>query len=515
MKERNKMKLRYSFSGDYSEYSSLLRKFKLDKLLAYINMESAKLMKKKPENSGETDLAYGMAYEKYYLFDTKKAMRKEQHVLVSGWNLIDLSYNAIKCTHDYRGAEITQDEELYLLVSATQAVKEKREAEFLNSIHEEGTPDFFLYLWGFAGEQLKIQSLAKTFKTAARELYILFEVRNRLENSLNIEDIVMKETGVSWIDVITSLYFAWFGSTVSPYVADLTAKIKWDSDLCESNFNKVIERYTATYQEIRDSNLGRQYLYTRPFIRTQYGGTISCNCFLNLFLYEHSVLWIVRDYFVKQGNQLFTSEFGRYFEEYFRELLMEYIPQTNYVKIPEEDVPRADWKITLGEYKFLVEKKSTVLGLLAKQQESDIETIKQFAKRHIVKALKQLKSTEDDFNDGQYIKIVLLYEDYLKTEVLNEIFKMDECQVQDDRHYWLVTIEEMEMLLYTYKFNQQLFEEIIKDKNTREVEKSNEGRSLIQLLNEHGVVYNQHLSHSKYRKYETLAQENARKHLAK
>ena len=49
---------------------------------------------------------------------------------------------------------------------------------------------------------------------------------------------------------------------------------------------------------------------------------------------------------------------------------------------------------------------------------------------------------------------------------------------------------------------------------TREIEKSNKGRSLLQLLNEHGISYNQHLLHSKYRKYETLAQNNALQHLA-
>lgn len=508
------MKIRYSFSGEYSEYNSLLRKFKLDKLLAYINMESAKLMKNNTRKSDDANIEYGMSYEKYFLFDNKNGMRKEQQVLVSGWNLIDLAYNAIKCTNDYRGVEITQNTELYLLVSATEAVREKKEGEFLDSIQGKSGPDFFLYLWGFAGEQFKIQSPAKALKTAARELYILFDVRNKLENALIIEDIVLEETGVSWVNVITSLYLAWFGSTVSPYVADLIAEINWGANLCENDFKKVIERYTSTYQEIRTSELGRQYLYTRPFIRTQYSGTISCNCFLNLFLYEHSILWIVRDYFYKKENRLFTSEFGRYFEEYFRELLMEYVPQTNYHKIPEENIPRADWKIVLGKYRFLVEQKSTILGLLAKQQESSINTIRQFAERNIIKALEQLKSTEDGLNDGQYIKIVLLYEDYLKAEALSEIFKMDECQVQDDNHYWLVTIEEMEMLLHTYKYNQQIFWEIIKDKITREIEKSNKGRSLLQLLNEHGISYNQHLLHSKYRKYETLAQNNALQHLA-
>ena len=105
------MKIRYSFSGEYSEYNSLLRKFKLDKLLAYINMESAKLMKNNTRKSDDANIEYGMSYEKYFLFDNKNGMRKEQQVLVSGWNLIDLAYNAIKCTNDYRGVEITQNTE--------------------------------------------------------------------------------------------------------------------------------------------------------------------------------------------------------------------------------------------------------------------------------------------------------------------------------------------------------------------------------------------------------------------
>ena len=93
------------------------------------------------------------------------------------------------------------------------------------------------------------------------------------------------------------------------------------------------------------------------------------------------------------------------------------------IKFRRKISPRADWKIVLGKYRFLVEQKSTILGLLAKQQESSINTIRQFAERNIIKALEQLKSTEDGLNDGQYIKIVLLYEDYLKAEALSEIFQ--------------------------------------------------------------------------------------------
>lgn len=78
-------------------------------------------------------------------------------------------------------------------------------------------------------------------------------------------------------------------------------------------------------------------------------------------------------------------------------------------RIPEEKVERADWEIKLGRFQFLVEQKSTFLRLSIKQQATDIDAIKKFAKDTIFKAMKQLQKTEQDFNNGQYIKVILLY----------------------------------------------------------------------------------------------------------
>lgn len=112
------------------------------------------------------------------------------------------------------------------------------------------------------------------------------------------------------------------------------------------------------------------------------------------------------------------------FEEYFKELLSTYLDDSDYENIPENNkTPRADWRINLCGYKFILEQKSTILRLDAKQQSSNYNSMNKYMQRTVIKALKQLKSTEDelvggsltttadmannDLHDG-YIKIVLL-----------------------------------------------------------------------------------------------------------
>ncbi|MEA5085120.1 MAG: hypothetical protein VB018_13380 [Lachnospiraceae bacterium] len=501
-------KTKYNFSGNYEDYKALLRNFTLDKLITRINIESAKIMIN-PEN----EICYGVIQASYHITNLRNLSKISQNVFVTGWNLIDLSYNAIISSNDFRGKEIENDEELYLLVSAMENVREKRESEFINSLSEDDITELLLYLWGFTGEQLKVETLSKVPINASRELYILFESSKNVEGISDIADIVIKETGIDWETVITSLYLAWFGSILNPNIMELEQNIKWDNGLNHEAFNKVIERYTTTYEEIRGSELGRQYLYTKPFVKTQHNDLLSVNCFLNLFLYEHCILWIVRDYYRHQDNQIFTSEFGRCFEAYFKELLEDYLEPEEFSRIPEENTKRADWKIQIGDYKFLIEQKSTVLGLTAKQQKSNIETIKIFSNRHIIKALHQLENTELGFNDGKYIKIVLIYEDYLQTEMLENVFSMKSCDIKNDYYFWLVTIEEIEMLLYICKHDRKLFYDVISEKVKREFEKAKNGRSLQKILNEKGIESNQHLKQKKFLKYERLAIDNALKYL--
>lgn len=506
--------MKYNFSGGFVEYKRLLREFKLDKLLMRINKETAEMMSRETH-----DISYGVKSVRYLLTNQETGITKAHDTFVTAWSLIDLAYNAIIATNDYRGREITKDEELYLLVAATENIREKREEVFLESIPEEGNPDFLMYVWGFAGEQIKIQYLGKALENTSRELYILFEVARRVEGISDISRIIVDETGVDWRVVVTDLFLAWVISVQSSIMSDIDKYVRWDNTLKKQDFYNVIERYTTSYEDVKKSRLGRQILYTRPFLRTKRGECISVNCYLNLFLYEHSILWIVRDYYMKLEESergTFTSEFGTYFEAYFEEVMEMYLNKQNYYRIPaDKENKRADWRLQMGEYRFLIEQKSSLLNLSAKQQESDIEAIGVFTSRNIIKGLHQLEDTEKYFNDGKYIKIVLLYEDYLEAEILDNIFELESCDVINDCYFWLVKIEEMEMILNQYRKDTTVFFDIIEEKIRRETEKTRDGRSLLKIMREKGIVENMHLKQEKFLKYKNFAKDNIEKHISK
>ncbi len=180
-------------------------------------------------------------------------------------------------------------------------------------------------------------------------------------------------------------------------------------------------------------------------------------------------------------------------------MLKEYLEPYAYERIPEEKVPRADLKLEFGEYKFLIEQKSSLLGIRAKQQNTNIDTTKTFCRNTIIKAIKQLHTTESDLHNGKYIKIILLYEDYLPPLILNSIFSMDECPIEDDNLYWLVNINEMEMFLHTIKNHPELLHDIIVAMST-----SNYCRDLTFCLSYVGVIDNLHLKQAKFENYESL-----------
>lgn len=486
--------VKYNFSGKEDDYRRFLRQFTLDKLLMRISQESMRLL----SCNGSGHL-FGAERKSYTTMNPLNGLRLEQEVIVSAWGLVDLAYDAIRASNDYRG--IDTNEMLYPLISAAEQMKEKREAEFLKSLpQDENRRDFFLYLWGFAGEQFKMEELGEALICAARDLYILFESAKRVKDIPDIEGIVLNETGVSWQRVVTVLFLAWAASATTPKIQEIKEYISWDENLSEKDFDTVIERYTANYEIIRKSELGRQVLYTKPYVMTQKGDLISVNCFLSLLLYEHSILWIIRDNYNKRGDQGFISMFGYCFEAYFAELLEEYVEQTNYERLHEAKTRRADWKLTLGGYKILIEQKSGLLGLPAKQSAPDVDKIKTFAERSVIKAIRQLSNTEKELNDGKYIKIILLYEDYLQPEILEKFFMLDSCDVENDHYYWLVTIEEMEVLLYTYKHDPQRFVSIMQEKVKREIECSSEGRRWQLLLNDAGIKVNKHMSQEQFEK---------------
>lgn len=497
--------IKYNFSGNWDDVSNVLRQFSVAEALKRINRESNDLF----YNNSKSDIPAVKRVE-FNLYHKGSPIPEKHEVMIMAWALIDLAYYMIKASNDYRGKKIEYDEELYILQEAVDNFKERNEHNFLKNQDEEKI-DFFMYLWGFVGEQLKAEAPALVLDNQSRDLYILFEINNPQE--FDIEESLKIETGLTWQAINAYLLLAWVEFTQEDSLDEVNKRIAWKNPDNEKEFIKLIERYTSDYSDIRDSGMGRQILYAKPYVRTQKGEVASVSAYLNYFLCEHSVLWIVRDRFKNLGRQDFVNYFGGLFEKYFEELLTCSLNINEFERIPEGKDKRADWRINCGTYSMLVEQKSAIMRLSAKQQETDVNAIKDFAEKTVIKAMRQLNKTEKDFNDGKYIKIILLYEDYLKPEIIEQIFAMPECDIENDNFYWLVTISEMERLLMVAKNDRKVFDDIIREKVEREEQHSLAGKSIGQLIDEQGITGNEYIRQEKFMKYREAAQDTARSFL--
>jgi len=500
------MPVRYNFSNKWADYSTLLRKYTLDDLLKRISWLSYKVL-----FQGKEDDTFGVVMQKCTLINSRTGRKEESPVLVTGWGLIDLAYHAILTTNDFRGKAVENEDELLALCLADNSYLQEEEKPLIAEIGKK--LDFFFYVEGFAGEQMKIEQLRNVFDNAARELYMLFEIAPKL-NLVDVDRIVKEEVGVNWSVLCASLFLAWFGFSREATLENMKRAIAWDEEFTLEDFERVLARYTATYDDVKDSVLKRQVLYTKPYIRTKRGELISINCFLNLFIYEHCVLWAVRDHFNKQKDQQFTAIFGKIFEEYFGDLLNAYLPQGSIQRIPEiAGAKRADWRFEVCGYTFLLEQKSTILQLAAKQQQSDYEAIEKYAERNIIKAIRQLSITEKEDVGRTCIKVILLYEDYLGSDIIDHVFSLEECDITNDGYYWIATIETMERFLSLAHRNPVKCEAIIREKIQLDQEKSISGRSLFYLLKDE--LGNEYLGRKEIDYYREYAQRFCRKRLPK
>lgn len=493
--------LRYLPTLDSKGYFDLLRKFTLDELIMYVNNYSSLIFK-----STDTEMSGVLKAELPLKKEGSNIITKKE-VFVMSWMLIDLVYYAILNTHDNRGKKLDDENEFLLLVLANQDFHEKNEKTIIEHIKNKHY-EFKFYLWCFAGEQFKFQTKGCDRYRVAREIYILLDISKRFNRQIAVEDVIKTEIGTDWIIVLSILEFILLTSLYSPNIYEYIDFITGDKKISMEEYDSVVDYYTADYEYIKNTNLKRQIFYSKPFVRTNKGEVLSTNVYLNSMIYEHALLWIVRNHYNRTNNQNFINDFGEWFESYFYEMLNTYIDAKNIIRIPTENIKSADWIITLGGYKIIIEQKSALLGLMAKQQIPDIKVINTFIERNIIKAIRQLHNTEVAYDLVKTPKIILLYDDYLKAEILDDVFEMECCDIDNDGYYWLVTIDEMEDLIALYSNNKDVFQDVMEDKINRELNKPLEGKSLTQLFNEHKIERGLYLRNEMINKYKKLIDDN-------
>jgi len=418
-------------------------------------------------------------------------IRKQVQVMLSAWDIQDMAYVSINCANDYR-KEIMTKEKAGTVVNLYRGY----ENEHSNSQYIKGAkfPDIFKFMTGMTYEQFKFQNLAWTYQNFNRNYHILLGSSKINRNEIiDINEITKELFGLSADDFLTNvLYLLWLCSErPDPLGGENALYETRKNSITKENLESIVRYYSVTYDDVRNSHMQKQLFYSKPFIITQKSKeAIMVSMYLVQMLFADGLYWLIRDYYYKNGmGTRFMSVFGKMFEEYFIELATIYLTEDMWHKIPEQKKKSADFFMEFEDAVFLFELKSGLLGIKAKQQAPDVQEIDTFYKRNILEAYEQLKMSEKMYQGQKpVIKVFLLYESMTNTQIvmssLPEIFS-------DDSRCYIMTIEDLEMMLATYKNDKEKFAKVVKTLITNQ--NSNiQVMSVLHILNNFDAVGDMH-----------------------
>lgn len=443
--------------------------------------------------------------------DARNGQVLKQDVLIQPWQFADLIYKSVVYSNDYKGVIDLKDNMFLLALIETNEYISFVTSNLIKELHSGF--DISLFMYGFGGEQFKYETQFIFFQNLIRELYIIFTISKKYKSLINPEEIVKQEIGVEWKDLVLVLFGIFIDSLFHQDINEAVRYLAFDPGKNkEEIFKKVTDYYSADYDAIRKSNLGRQIFYVKPYIKTQRNGLLSASVYFNQFIVEHSVFWIIRNYYLnkpKNERQTFTDEFGRLFEHYLEELFISY--KVNYEKVPEEKEKRADWRLKIGNYDILIEQKSAVIPINIKQQLTDFKAYKKEVHKTIHKALTQLETTEKDLNIDKPIKIILCYDNYIDANILPHVFEED-CPVVNDGRYFVANIMEIEMFTELASTNFSLFESVVKDMLRRNTKDNGEGLSLLKIMRDNGYNKDSYWTSPIFDEYKNLLKDIKDRH---
>lgn len=402
------------------------------------------------------DIYHSGGYRIELLFKGKK-------VLLTGWDIAEIEYLSIVNSNDYRRFDsiTTTAEWPARVVNGYQGymnktkIKESWKSPDSTSLVRD-------LLLGMYMEQSLYQWKAWMNDMYNRNYHILVAGD---ASPIKAEEIVQEVLGMSVKEysAVASIIYALSG--IEPEVrkvlevrTDVLARLNTTLELVDC----FLDYYSVTYEEVRASNLKHLFFYSKPFIKTDRSGCcLASNCFLTAFTSVNGLYWLLRDYYCVKGSQAFTNGFGQLFENYICEIASAYCAEGEWNQLPQGKKKGADFVFQFPQAIIIVESKSTLLGLPAKQQLPDDTTMEKFV-RCIKVAYSQLQETYIAIQNPEQkpvLKIVLLYDTSIKGDIVetacpNEAFAKDpDCHV--------MTIREFEYLLHLWKDDKAQFEIVL------------------------------------------------------
>ena len=377
-------------------------------------------------------------------------------IALTGWDVLNIEYLSVLHSNDDRHA--TRQPSPAIIVSLYRDFENESQREMPQL---KGDLDgIFRAILGMTSEQFKYQNLGWIFEKFNRNYYILVAGENFLHRAeIDVDDITRAVFELSAQDYIAVFVILMWLCKQDP--APLTApeelyRKKEATVLTKKNLSKLVEYYSCTYQDLRDSPLGKQLLYSKPFIQTKRSGYLMSSMFSLAMTLANGLYWLVRDYYRKMGTQKFIDTFGLLFEDYIIDLADRYCKREEWQQLPKSKKKGADFLFFFDGVQMLIEAKSALIQLDTMQQTPNDDAIRKYYDNTIRKAYSQLESSFQAMfsdEDAAVVKVILLYDEFSNTSILEESLR--------DLFYngpkcFVMTIREFEILLYLHKNDPQL-----------------------------------------------------------
>jgi len=384
-------------------------------------------------------------------------------VALPAWNIQNIQYLSIKHGNDWRRETIKTNQELAAIVSCYR----RHENRHSGSEKITSASTAYKYMFGMCYEQFLYGNLSWVFQRFNRNYHILFG-SNSINRPIEIDAVIQERIGLSTKElVIIYLIILWLCDTTPDILTapETLYRKKTETILTKENIKKVIDYYTVSYRDVKESSIAHQIFYNKPFVKTQKGITLMTNWYLIWMLIADGLYWIVRDHYKETDDQDFIEKFGIMFESYFQELLSTYFREGQYQKLSPakqkkgKQLKGADFVLFFDNAVVLIEIKSALINLQAKQQNPNIELIDTYLDRNIKKACIQLQESEKKFAGMKpVVKFILLYENILSTAIMQST--MSDIAVNNKSTY-IITIEDMENFLVLHKNDKEKAEAVL------------------------------------------------------
>ncbi len=435
-----------------------LKHYSLDALLDYIANYSTKLFGSEPIEINSLTIMYGRIPVPFQF-------------LITAWELTDLSYYAVTNTSDKRESRITLDN-FRKIINEYKKYTNDRDEQMLESIKQELAPLYLIY--SITQKQLWYQEPYICFEMFNRNYEMMIINSKQIGSNIDFENIVKKQIGMS-IEKYINISILLFGIGINN--VDITTILFEPTILnafkvSEQDVRNYREYYSASYDEIRNSELNENILFTKPIVKTNSGKYIIANSFLLLKVLSDGLYWIVRNYYLTLGQQDFINEFGLYFEKYAENLFNNCLSKETFYNIDTSGTKKkADWILEIDDYIIIIEQKSMLPSLKIKQQYPDINSLLKYIEKY-EEAFDQLNSTEDYIKTSKHrgktiFKFVLHYDILYNAEFIKDHL-VRKRNNQDDKNIYFINIGELERLIYLLKIDKSNLSKVLSEKVKRE-----------------------------------------------